>query len=233
MTAKPIGRLRGTVTGIVGGIALLTAAQAVAEPLNGRAAGRALFSARTSAVEIVKDSGLSAADQAILGTLFKLKEKDLALLDQLPGISAADRESAKAVFSQFKESHYYGAVAAAPGDGLVAPATQIAQNLHSPEAARAAALAACAKLAQSPCVVVAEVLPRRYKPKPLTLSQSATEGFATYKKGKGPKALAISASTDAWAVARGIGAKIGARRECERLAEMKGADDCTVVIADD
>lgn len=227
--AKRIGRL----CGIVGGIAGLLATQVAAGPLDGRAAGRALFSARTAAVVLVEGSGLSAQDQAVLGALFKLSEKDLGLLDQMPGISAADRDSAKAVFRQFKESHYYGAVAAAPADGLVAPATQIAQNLHSPEAARAAALAACKTRARSACVVVAEVLPRGYKPQPLTLSQTATAGLSLYRKGKGPKAMAISTSTDVWAVAKGFGAGTAARRECLRQAEPKGADDCVVVIADD
>jgi hypothetical protein len=221
--------------GIFAGLAALAVAAGVAraEPVDGRAAERMLFSPKGFDVVMVPGSGLSATDQAVLAQLFKLKEKDLKLLDQLPGVSAADRASAKAVFAQFKDARYYGAVAAAPGDGLVAPGTQIAQNLHSPEAAAAAALRACNTLAKTTCVVVAEVLPRRFKRQPLMLSAEATEGLKAYRKGKGPKAMAISAATNVWAVARGFGAGTGARRECERLASVLGASDCAVVIADD
>lgn len=214
-------------------LAALGAAGVQAGPVDGRAADKMLFSARGFEVVMVAGSGLTAADQAVLWQLFKLKEKDLKLLDQLPGVSEADRASAKAVFAQFRDARYYGAVAAAPGDGLVAPGTQIAQNLHSPAAAAAAALAACNRVAASACEVVAEVLPKNYRPQPLTLNADATGALKSYRKGKGPKAMAISAATNVWAVAKGIGAKVGAVRECERLAAPLGVADCAVVIADD
>lgn len=224
----------GYMKAIGGGAAVILAAGAAfSDGIDGRSAGKMLFGATGFEVVMVPNSGLSATDQAVLGQLFKLKAQDLKLLDQLPGISVADREAAKSVFARFKDASYYGAVAAAPADGLVGPATQIAQNLHSPQAANAAALAACQKLAHSACSVVAQILPKGFKARPLTLSQTATADFGSYRKAKGPKAMAASASTDAWAVATGIGASVGARRECDRLAASHGVKDCAVVVADD
>ena len=165
--------------------------------------------------------------------LFSTRGVDVVVRDDA-GLSEQDKKTIAVLFKQ-QSFPYYGAVAISPGDGLVAEPTNIAQNLHTPQAAQAAALAACTKLkkAAAPCVIVAEVRPKRWKPEPLMLNRDATEGIKVYKQGKGPKAMAISTSTGIWTVAKGIGAGIAATRECERQGAAQGVTDCQVVIADD
>ncbi len=180
------------------------------DPPDGRAAQRMLFSASDSEVQIVENTGLSAADQKIVQTLFGIE--------------------------QFKALNvsYYAAMAVSPGDGLQSAASNLAQNLHSPAAADAQALAACnkARKARTPCIVVARVLPKGWKPEPLSLNRDATQGIRDYRKGRGAKAMAISASTPVWAVAKGVGPGVAAMNECRRQAAKLGADDCAVVIRD-
>ena len=179
---------------------------ASAEPVDVRTAAGMLFPARGANTVIRPEAGLSEIDQKTL----------------------------KVLFSQ-QNFPFYGAVAISPGDGLVAEPTNLAQNLHSPEAAGAAALAACNRLrkADTPCIIAAEVLPKGWEPRPLMLNRDATEGLRkVYRPGKGPKAMAISASTGVWSVAKGVGAGVAAMRECARQAEPLGATDCEVVIAD-
>ena len=205
----------------------VTAGMAGAEPIDGKQAGRMLFSAGRSEVVYAKDTGLSAGDMELVKTLFKLSDKKVS--PALLAAAGVSPEAFEAALAQFRDASYYGALAVAPGKGVVSPGTQMVQNLHSPRAARIAALTACQEAAQVKCVVVAQVMPRRYKERDLTLSQSATGDFDDYLKGPGPKSFAISPSTAAYAVARGFGSGKVAVAECNRLG---GKDDCEVAVAD-
>ena len=186
------------------------AGAAGADPLPGKQAQRMLYSPSAGQPVIVAGSGLSDADQKIVKALFTI--------DQFKALNVS----------------YYAAMAVSPGDGLQSAASNLAQNLHSPAAADAQALAACnrTKKAKTPCVVVARVLPKRWTPQGLTLNRDATEGVKAYRRDKGPKALAISASTPVWSMAQGFGAGTAALRECKRQAAAFEVDDCAVVIAD-
>ena len=69
-----------------------------------------------------------------------------------------------------------------------------------------------------------------WEPRALQLSADATDDLRrSYRKGKGPKALAVSPSTGVWTIARGDGAAAAAVQECQA---QSGADDCQVAVAD-
>ncbi len=74
--------------------------------------------------------------------------------------------------------------------------------------------------------------PKRWTRQSLQLSVDATVAFSTYRKGKGPKAFAISPDTGAYAFGKGEGADVTALTACNTEAKAKGATDCDVVIAD-
>jgi hypothetical protein len=186
--------------------AALAAGGAQAEPVGVRTAEKMLFSTRNVQTLVRADAGLSEVDVKTLQIMFKD--------NRFP---------------------YYGAVAISPGDGLVSEATNLAQNLHSPQAAAEAALKACnaVRKAETPCVIAADVVPKGWKPQPLMLNQDATAGIRTYKQGKGPKAMAISPATGAWSIAKGPGADTAALNDCLNKAQPMGSRDCAIVIADD
>ncbi len=157
--------------------------------------------------------GTRNADIAIIRQDF-LSEADLATLQQMP---------------QVAQLNYYGAMAAAPADGLQAEATQGAFNFHSLEAARAAAIAACngARTGGPACVVVAEIRPRDFEPgRSLTLSQDASRAVTGRDlRRAGPDGrLAISASTGFWAVGDDEDAALAA-------CSAQGASDCEIAVA--
>lgn len=183
----------------------MLAGAAVAEPVDGKTAAKMLFSPKGSQTVVRDDTGLSETDVKTLKIMF-----------------------------QSNSFPYYGAVAMSPGDGLVSEATNMAQNMHSPAAAAAAALASCNKVkkAKEPCIVVADVLPKRWQAEPLTLNQDATAALKDYRRGRGEKAMAISPATGAWSVAEGKNAALAATNDCLNKAQPLGAKDCVVVIAD-
>jgi hypothetical protein len=185
---------------------LLAAGPAMAEPVNVRAAEKMLFSPRGVQTLVRTDAGLSEVDVKTLQIMFKD--------NSFP---------------------YYGAVAVAPGDGLVSEATNLAQNLHTPQAAAEAALKACnaKRKTETPCVVAADVVPKGWKPQPLMLNQEATAGIRSYKQGRGPKAMAISLATGVWSIAKGPNAGTAAMNDCLNKAQPMGSTDCAIVIADD
>lgn len=187
---------------------VLAAGAATAGPVDGRTARKMLFSATKTEVMVNRAAGLSAADMKIIEALFGLKQyKALGI-------------------------RYYAAMALAPGDGLQSEATTLAQGLHSPQAARAQALAACnkAKKTAPGCVIAADILPRGYRARALTLSGPATGDMSIYRKGKGPKAMAASRAGNAYSIVRGVGAGVQAMRDCN--ARAAGLADCEVVIED-
>jgi hypothetical protein len=126
---------------------------------------------------------------------------------------------------------YYSSIAYSPDQGLVSDALQGAFNFHTTEAADAASIAACNKVrakGTKPCQLAARILPKKYKPRDLTLSYDATEAFnRSFRREKAPKSFAISATSGAWGVGKTDATAIAS---CEK--DAAGAGDCRVVIHD-
>ena len=177
---------------------------AFAQVIDGRAAKKALFDGDKIGVQVMKQSFLVDSQTDILASVAK-------------------------------QQPYYGAIAVSPDEGLMSEATIAAANYHNVEAASVAALAGCdaARKGQQACVIVAIVRPRGWEARPIQLSSDATAAFAKDYGGKGA-ALAVSASTGAWAMAHGAGAGDAAIAAC--AAKLTGANagqtDCAVIIAD-
>ena len=110
-------------------------------------------------------------------------------------------------------------------------ATVAAANYHSVEAASAAALGGCdaARKGAGACVIVAYIRPKGWQARSVQLSADATRAFSKDYGGKGA-ALAVSAGTGTWAMAKGATASEAAIAACG--AKLSGPNDCTVVIAD-
>ncbi len=166
------------------------------------------------------------------GELFNLRGRSLQIVD-LPGIGELERKVLDAAAGQVV---YYGAVAMAPDQGLLAEATVVAGDYHSAADASAAAIRACngRRSGGAECVVAALVLPARYETRNITLSHNGTEGFRKeYRNARAPKAMAISPGTGKWAVSTGDGAADNALASCNQQAMVVGGQaDCRVAIAD-
>jgi len=180
----------------------LWAADASAEPLGSKAAKKLLFPAKGAEVEVLPVDFLSASDKQVLETVGKAQK-------------------------------YYGAIAAAPDEGLLSEATMAAADFHDVGAAKVAALAGCNEKRKGggKCVVVALIRPRGWKEgRALQLNRDATAGFRKFRRGRAPRALAISRTTGEWSFAKGAGAREEAVKTCNETT--KGANDCQVVVAD-
>ncbi|WP_107498511.1 5-aminolevulic acid synthase [Thalassobius sp. I31.1] len=136
---------------------------------------------------------------------------------------------------------YYGAIAVAPDEGFLSEANQAAANHHSIASAEKAALAACnrARSTESRCVIVMHFLPRNYEAgRGLEMSQTATEAFREYRRGRGEKAFAISASTGAFSLQGGENAEARANEMCNSRSDADSgaliprATDCYTAIRD-
>lgn len=183
--------------------AALLATPAMAQVMDSKTAKGQLFSGKGYGLQI--SSALSKGDQATIKALIPLMAEQLRT-----------------------PIRYYSAIAYNPEDGLVSESLQAAMNYHSTDAAAQAAVRACegAKASRTPCRVAAQIVPKGYKQRPFTMSQTATLGFAsTYLREKGPKSLAMSATTGAWGIGAGDAAAIA------KCAE-DGARDCQVRIRD-
>ena len=176
------------------------ASGASAEVLTGKAAKKALFSGADVAVQVMKQAFLVDNQAEVLGTV------------------AAQQP-------------YYGAIAVSPDEGLMSEATIAAANYHSVEAASVAALAGCdaARKGEVPCVIVALVRPKGWEVRPVQMSSEATTAFRKDYAGKGG-ALAVSAATGTWGMAKGANAAAAAVTAC--ASKLTGANDCIVIIAD-
>lgn len=170
-----------------------------ADVLTGKAAKKALFSGAAVAAQVIEQPFL-ATDQA------------------------------KVLVSVAEQQPYYGAIAVSPKDGLMSEATVAAANYHSVEAASAAALAGCDGLRKGkvPCVIVALVRPKGWEARPIQLSFDATAAFRKDYGGKGA-ALAVSAATGTWGMAKGANASADAIAACAE--KLTGANDCSVIVA--
>ena len=137
---------------------------------------------------------------------------------------------------------YYEAMAVSPDEGMQAQSASLATGYHSVRAARAAAVAACnarKKAESADCVVVAEFVPKGYKPGKarITLSWAATEAFRKYRRGGKPRAFAISPATGAFGQAVRAASPEGARTKAlaicrDGVAKAGAQDDCRVISAD-
>ena len=176
------------------------ASGASAEVLTGKAAKKALFSGADVAVQVMKQAFLVDNQAEVLGTV------------------AAQQP-------------YYGAIAVSPDEGLMSEATIAAANYHSVEAASVAALAGCdgARKGEKACVIVALVRPKGWEVRALQMSVDATAAFRKDYGGKGA-ALAVSAATGAWGMAKGENASEAAIAAC--AAKIPDAQDCSVIIVD-
>ena len=123
---------------------------------------------------------------------------------------------------------YYGAVAIAPDEGLMAEATVAAANFHDTNAAATAALTECNAKRKSAreCVVAAYIRPKGWQEPGFSLSSDATAAFKSYDMKTG--ALAVSVATGAFGMAAGDGAAEAAMKNC--VAKNDKATDCALVV---
>jgi hypothetical protein len=193
---------------------------ASADPVDTNAARKMLFSPRGVEMAVQPDTGLDAGQTATLE----------AILKQMSAAGLSGYYGAVAVSPAF-----FDMMASDPGAATLSGLFQVAEKYHSAETAAGVALQACQKArksGQAPCAVAAHVLPKRWKPQPLQLSVDATAAFAEYRKGKGPKAFAISQASGAYAFAKGEGAQASALADCAARSNAKGGGECALVIAD-
>lgn len=202
----------------------MIAAPLMAEPLDERTAKRMLFKPKGYSVEYPTNSGLSDAHLGVIKVV------------------AESRDSKK----QFgRVARYYGAIAISPSVFEKAAAALItspetvpfdmSSGLHSPSAAAEAALNACNAKVEAgwePCVVAANILPKRWKDVDFSMSNAATANFKLYRNAKSPKAFAISASGPGFGLAEGEDAVALAIEACEKSNKSVDAKDCTVVVQD-
>ncbi|MFC2969836.1 5-aminolevulic acid synthase [Acidimangrovimonas pyrenivorans] len=182
-------------------VALAVAASAGMEdgPVDGSTAAKQLFAPGAAKVTLLAQDFLSAKDRRVIRQVAKTQK-------------------------------YYGAIAASPSDGLLAQATVAAADYHSVKSATLAALRTCneRRSGAQACVIVAQILPKKWADHPLTLSADATAAFdGDYRKARNPKALAISPTSGAWGIGTGNGAADSAVEAC---AGKGGAVDCRVVV---
>lgn len=202
--------MRNVIFTLVLALAAPTAQAALAAPLHGRAAAKALYAPQGAEVRVLKVKGMTAKDARIL--------KQVGAMQKYYGAIA---------FSPGDGLVNAATVAAANFHSLAA-------------AERSALKACDARRsAKAPCVVAALIEPQGYRPGgALTLSSEATEIFdQVYRKQQAPKAMAISRSTGQFGVAQGRGAERRALATCRAKVEKtaKAAEtraDCAIVIAD-
>lgn len=181
---------------------LSLALPALADPVDTRTARDLLY--RSDRVEVVRldMSGLSEQEVSVLTTVAQTQK-------------------------------YYAAIAFAPDAGIMAEPTVMAANHHSPDSARAAALAGCNDRrgrGGRACVIALEVRPAGWEARDLMLSVDATADFEdNYRRARGTRAFATSATTGQWGIGRGDGAAEAAIAACQGDSEVS---DCAVVIAD-
>ncbi len=204
---------------LAGAMVLAGTLAASAAPLSPKEAKRQLFKGSKIAVELLDLSALSPTTRAQAEAVAKsLTDPKVAAQWQAMGFSI----------------RYYGAMAVMADRALSDKSMAISNNLHSPEVAMNAALAACNALAAAQeggqCVPVALILPKRYKARDLTLSQGASQAFRDgWERTDVPQYLAYSPSSASFVIARGAGADATALERCNAASE--GANDCQIAIA--
>lgn len=128
---------------------------------------------------------------------------------------------------------YYAAVAFAPDAGIMAEPTVMSANYHNIDAARDAALSGCneRRSGGARCVVALEVRPAGWEARDLQMSADATEAFNDdFRRARGARVFAISASSGQWGIGRGDAAEADAMSAC---TGDSGVGDCSPVIVED
>lgn len=128
---------------------------------------------------------------------------------------------------------YYAAVAFAPDDGIMAEPTVMSANYHNIDAAREAAMSECneRRSGGARCIIALEVRPSGWEARDLQLSADATEDFNdNFRRGRGTRVFAISASSGQWGIGRGDAAEADALSACEGDTDV---NDCSAVIVED
>lgn len=191
---------------------------------------RAALAFLAVALPLSSVSAQAVDSRAARGQVFSERGRSVQVAD-VSFLGDAERKAVEQYAQQFA---YYGAFAVSPGDPADKTGSAVAvANYHSPASAQQAALAGCNKRRTSggPCVIVATILPRGYKPRGLTLSVDATTALKKdYRRLGSPKALAISPSTGAYGIDRGDGGR--AIAICNAEAKKRGAQDCVVAVRD-
>ena len=208
--------MRHLLSALLAGVMVLGGmAAASGAPVTPKQAKKLLFKGSKLSVQILDLSALSPATRAQAEAVAKsLTDPNIAAQWQAMGFSIG----------------YYGAMAVMPDRGLSDKSMAISNNLHSPEAAMNAALAACNALEGPECVPVALILPKRYKARDFTLSQAATKAFRDgWGRPDVAQYLAYSPSTGGFVIAKGPGADGAALASCNAASE--GANDCEIAIA--
>ncbi len=213
----------GITAGLAGLLLVAGATAAAAGPLTPRQAKKQLFRGDKLRVELLDLSGLAPTTRAQAEAV---------------ATSLTDPEIAAQWAAMGFSMGYYGAMAVKPDRPLSPESMAISNNLHSPEAAEAAAMQACNALGEGEregeCVPVALILPRRYKARDFTLSQAATEAFRTgWGRPNAPQYLAYSPSTGAFVIARGAGADAKALASCNEQTGLGDGGDCVIGIAEE
>ncbi|MAQ85583.1 MAG: 5-aminolevulic acid synthase [Maritimibacter sp.] len=198
--------MRSTALAILTASSLAVAGLATAvtaQPIDGAAAEGMLFGADTARVAVNPRAALSEEDEQMLRLLV-----------------------------ESNEFTYYGAIAFAPGDGIVSPSLQGAFNYHDVDTASRTALTAC-EAARSPdagaCILALQLFPSGYAPRAFQLSQDATRAFGAMRDAGGEQAFAVSTTTGAFGAGTGQGADLKALSACQ---QTEGATDCAVVVKD-
>lgn len=192
---------------------------------------------RTAVVTALVLSVLSSPLAALADTVDTRTARDLLFRDDRSEVvrydtsGLTDQEIATLTLVA-QTQKYYAALAFAPAVGIMAEPTVMSANYHSIEAAREAALSGCneRRTGGAECVIAMEVRPQGWEARDLQLSADATTGFNDdYRRERGTRAFAISASSGLWGIGLGESATTDAISACQGDADV---DDCTVVIAD-
>lgn len=212
---------RHLLTALTAGLVLASSISAGwADALTPREAKRALFKGPKFVVQLIEGAAVDAVTMVQVESLVAaLQNPDVAAQWQSMGFSI----------------NYYGAIAVVPDRPISQDSMGFSDNLHSPAAAVATAIAACNALDGPDCVAVAQVLPKRYKPQDFSLSRAATDGFRDgWGNPRDPQFLAYSPTTGAWVIAKGDGASDAALERCnEQSGQAGAATDCVIGIADE
>lgn len=161
-------------------LATLFATPALAEPVTGKAARKALFSLKGASVQMRADSGLSEQDQTVLA-----------------GVGAQQPYYGAIAISPDEGLLSEATVAAANYHDTAAAEAAALADCNAK------------KTGSAPCVIAALILPESHEPRPLQLSVDATAALRKDYPAKNG-ALAISAQTGAWGIGVGTEAALAA-----------------------
>lgn len=133
-------------------------------------------------------------------------------------------------------THFFGAIQAFVPEGSTEFSIHVRSGLHSIEAAEAGARALCEAeraAGDSPCYPIGQILPEGGQDAP-SLSHDAIYAFAqSAPQMEGPKVVARSRATAAWAMWSGKDVRQSALDECDAAVEAQGlAPDCEIVVDD-